>query len=556
MARAGDGRRRGRCPRLSPLFVSAISNLSTSYNLVVINVVHVVVAYQYCGGLDGCTSEVDAASTACLVGAILGQLGFGYIGDVIGRDRALNLTMALSVLGALASAFAFPLSSARSSIFVFLSVTRFFLGVGVGGVYPLSATIASEASAAHARGRNASLVFSMQGVAALLVPLIAWLLLALFGIPATNAGGSDTGLAWRLALGIGAAPGLFLAAYQGALCRPRESGAKMLTSGETRVSSVASESPLPTESAAGAPDEEVRDARGGSIQAGSSLSARSTASPATPASPATLMQALRQPASPATLMQALRQRRYWGKLVGTAGTWFLFDITFFGNQLFQPTVLAEVFSVERSGSHASPPLSGFSLAHNLCLQMAFIGAIALPGYYVSVCLMDRLGRRQIQLQGFGCMALAFAALALLVPQLERSAAGRIAMLILYACTFFFSNFGPNATTFMLPAESFPRSIRSSLNGFSAAMGKTGATLGSALFTPLENVLGLRAVMLLCAAISICGMCLTCAFVEDMRGKSPDEDEVQGGLVPNEGGASSDRPPQQYARIGVSTSRLL
>lgn len=45
------------------------------------------------------------------------------------------------------------------------------------------------------------------------------------------------------------------------------------------------------------------------------------------------------------------------------------------------------------------------------------------------------------------------------------------MLILYGLTFFFSNFGPNSTTFILPAETFPPHIRTTMNGFSAAMGK-------------------------------------------------------------------------------------
>ena len=31
-------------------------------------------------------------------------------------------------------------------------------------------------------------------------------------------------------------------------------------------------------------------------------------------------------------------RQYWGKLLGPAGGWFLFDITFYGNSLFSPTV--------------------------------------------------------------------------------------------------------------------------------------------------------------------------------------------------------------------------
>ena len=42
-------------------------------------------------------------------------------------------------------------------------------------------------------------------------------------------------------------------------------------------------------------------------------------------------------------------RTYWGKLMGTAGGWFLFDITFYGNSLFQPTVLHEA-----RGRHAPP----------------------------------------------------------------------------------------------------------------------------------------------------------------------------------------------------------
>ena len=62
------------------LLISAISNLSTAYNLVIINVSHVTIAYQYCGGADACSAQVEAASTAVLVGAILGQLTFGYIG--------------------------------------------------------------------------------------------------------------------------------------------------------------------------------------------------------------------------------------------------------------------------------------------------------------------------------------------------------------------------------------------------------------------------------------------------------------------------------------------
>merc|ERR1719262_1838208 len=115
--------------------IAAFSNLSTAYNLVNINLAHVVMQNQYCGG-DHCKGQVTAAGTACLVGAIVGQLTFGYVGDCLGRGRALQLTMILSILGALVSAFAVPINDDPKSVFIFLCVTRLVLGIGVGGVYP------------------------------------------------------------------------------------------------------------------------------------------------------------------------------------------------------------------------------------------------------------------------------------------------------------------------------------------------------------------------------------------------------------------------------------
>merc|ERR1719305_836657 len=112
-------------------WIAAFSNLSTAYNLVNINLAHVVMQNQYCGG-DHCKGQVTAAGTACLVGAIVGQLTFGYVGDCIGRGPALQLTMILSILGALVSAFAVPITNDPKSVFVFISIARLFLGIGVG----------------------------------------------------------------------------------------------------------------------------------------------------------------------------------------------------------------------------------------------------------------------------------------------------------------------------------------------------------------------------------------------------------------------------------------
>jgi PHS family inorganic phosphate transporter-like MFS transporter len=462
--------------------IACISNLSTAYNLVVISIVHIIVQNQYCGG-NHCSHEVSIASTSCLVGAIVGQLTFGYVGDCLGRSRALQLTMALSIIGALASAFAVPLSPSRpETIFYFLSITRFFLGVGVGGVYPLSATIASEsAGSSSSRGRTASIVFSMQGIGNLTVPLATLLLVQVCGNPPSS-DPSDLGLSWRLALGLGALPGILLAPFKASETSRRAGG------GDSATNAAIGGDPL---------DDPLDESVNGSLK-GVARSIDQGGGEAVPLG----------------LLDVLKMRRYWGKLLGCAGGWFLFDITFYGNSLFQAEVLTHIFNATHSDGPT--PIEG-GIDNNHAIQMLVIAAMGLPGYYVSVYLMDSFGRRNIQLQGFFFMALTFGILGVFLKQLEGLSG---LMLLLYGLTFFFSNFGPNSTTFILPAETFPPHLRTTLNGFSAACGKAGATLGSATFKLLvaDKSFGLGKTLILCAAVSLLGLLLTFGFVEDRRGK--------------------------------------
>merc|ERR1719460_649411 len=113
--------------------------------------------------------------------------------------------------------------------------------------------------------------------------------------------------------------------------------------------------------------------------------------------------------------------------------------------------------------------------------------------------MDKLGRKNIQITGFVMMAMLYGGLAIFLNDLK---AYSIPLLSIYGLTFFFSNFGPKSTTFILPSESFPFEVRTSLNGFCAAMGKLGATLGSACFKPIVNWAGTDVAFFLCAGCSL------------------------------------------------------
>jgi len=57
-------------------------------------------------------------------------------------------------------------------IYISLGIFRTILGFGIGGEYPLSATLAAEGAKPESRGRQMALVFSMQGWGYLLAPLV------------------------------------------------------------------------------------------------------------------------------------------------------------------------------------------------------------------------------------------------------------------------------------------------------------------------------------------------------------------------------------------------
>merc|ERR1712217_452650 len=112
------------------------------------------------------------------------------------------------------------------------------------------------------------------------------------------------------------------------------------------------------------------------------------------------------------------------------------------------------------------------------------------------------------------IAVLYAALGFFLKSLEQYA---VLLMIIYGLTYFFSNFGPNSTTFILPSETFAFEVRSTLNGLCATCGKAGATLGAACFKPISNSMGIGVAFYLCAACSLAGVIVTVFFVEDRRG---------------------------------------
>ena len=200
----------------------------------------------------------------------------------------------------------------------------------------------------------------------------------------------------------------------------------------------------------------------------------------------------------------LTNRRYLLLLAGTAGTWFIFDYAYYGNTISTPQILKLV------SPHASTTTA-------IALQLAIFAVAAVPGYLLAIARMDRIGHRRLQWIGFTAMAVCFAVIGL-VPAASTAV---VPFMLVYGISYFFAEFGPNTTTFVLSAELYPVSMRATGHGISAGVAKLGAFIGVFLFPFLEDTLKLRGTLMLTAALSVIGVGLTLILPEP-AGRSLDD----------------------------------
>jgi PHS family inorganic phosphate transporter-like MFS transporter len=203
----------------------------------------------------------------------------------------------------------------------------------------------------------------------------------------------------------------------------------------------------------------------------------------------------------------LTDRRWLVTLAGTAGCWFLLDYAYYGNTISTPQILGLI------SPHASTMTK-------IALQLAIFVVFAVPGYALAIVRLDRMGHRRLQLTGFAVMAACFAVIAA-IPGMTTAV---VPFLLVYGVSYFFTEFGPNMTTFVLPSELFPVSMRTTGHGISAGIGKLGAFIGVFLFPVLNSSLGLRGTLLLTAGVAVLGFALTLVLPEP-AGRSLDEIEA-------------------------------
>lgn len=376
------------------------------------------------------------------------------------------------------------------------------MGIGIGGDYPMSGAIVAERTTVHNRGRMLAWIFSNQGWGTLAASIVTLILLGCFKAPLERGEYGHLDAIWRIQIGLAIFPALITLYFR--LTMPESK--KFLQSSELSTIAANKKNLDSTSTFDSADDVEMEE----KMPVGDTDNAAPIGNQTRSASIVEMH--AREPSQSVkyrAFMTYFSEWRHLKVLIGTAGTWFLVDVAFYGLNLNQSVILSAIGFSKASNEYET-------LLRGTYGNLIIAAAGYVPGYFATVALIETLGRRWIQIQGFLVTSLMFAIIAGDYNHL--STGGKFAC---FTIAQFFFNFGANATTFIFAAECFPSRVRGLAMGVSAAIGKLGAILAGVLFNYLASYkIGVAKVLWIFFACNMLGAVLTLLIPETM-GKDAD-----------------------------------
>ncbi|KAJ2702058.1 hypothetical protein H4R19_005383 [Coemansia spiralis] len=487
---------------IKKLTVCGVAFLNDAYDMFAINIVSMILGFVYYGDAAGSARNTvpkkwdTLIKIAVQVGCLMGQLVMGRLGDKIGRTIVYSASLMIAIITTIASAFSNDMVKGFN-VFVVLFIWRVLLGFGIGGDYPLTATIVSEYSNTRNRGKMISAVFSFQGFGNLLAPVVGLILTACFR-GAIEDDVLNLDYVWRLIIGLGCIPGVATLYWRLTM---KDSKRFQLEVAKADTANADEEMQREKLLAKGAyRDDEEKTAE----------SARTSPVPALAAQP---------PRRAKTFTQYFSEWRHLKVLLGTSLAWFALDVAFYGINLNTSIVIG---AIGFAGNITKDSPSHYIIRN--CLGSIIINLLgSVPGYWIAVFTIEKLGRKKIQLMGFAMLTILYIVLGFAYDKLlEKSTA---AFIVLFTLAQLFQNFGPNVTTFVVPGEVFPTRFRSTAHGISAAAGKLGAIVAQGGFMQLKDIGGknkfINHLLEIFAAFMLAGFFVT-FWIPESKGRTLEE----------------------------------
>mmetsp|Transcript_8183 Transcript_8183/g.12217 ORF Transcript_8183/g.12217 Transcript_8183/m.12217 type:complete len:480 (+) Transcript_8183:43-1482(+) len=435
--------------------IAAFANFGTQYNFQSIAVALLIMSTNECTSNDDSCKDgrqdkwvTSTASAVIFFGAIVGQLSLGFLGDYFSRNNALAITLSISSVSAFLSAVA-PAGNAVS-VYAVIILFRFFLGIGLGGVFPISATKASEDSCTESSENKVNSVAASWAFFWQMPGFVAPWLVEYF---MTFNTALTVSFKWRFVLGLG--------------CVPLLCSAAILYYEETQRKK----------------DEDVN----------------TTAQSSSPTA------SVEEPLSLTKVWHLIQQKENIHKLLGSGFTWFLFDIVAYGASLLGGYIIRNITTTDDNIS------SNTSLRSISSQQMTAL-VLYTPACIMGIYALPYWGLKFVQVWSFVIMAVCYTILASVFAYCLDTQQKPL-LFGIYCITAFSVNLGLGITSFSLPAALFDKKIRATFNGIAAAMGKFGAFVGAFSFPYIAEAVSFELVLGICAGVSIVGAVVSQVYLD-------------------------------------------
>ncbi len=441
-------------------FLSAMGIFLDGFDLFIIGVAMPLITLTF----KATPQVVGLIGAAALIGAVFGAMIGGFLTDCFGRKLLYVFDLFVFVLLCVFSAFSWsPLA---------LIVFRLFQGIGIGADYPICATYVSAFMPKRIRGRMLISAFSFQALGMFAAALVGLVILKIY--PSEQA--------WRFMLAFAAIPAVIIMLLRFTV---PESARWCLAKGRhTQAAHIISK---------------IAPHKRDEIHA---LAAEAHCFYAGIKTEEHHLVSLFKP-------------KYIKNTVLAAVPWFLMDIATYGIGIFTPIILG---AMAFSGQGLDTIASDFKATEGA----AFLDIFLALGFFLNIMLIEKWGRIRLQLFGFGGMAIGLLVLAIS----SIVSAGHVLNFVLVFSGFtifnILMNMGPNATTFILPAELYPTQMRATGHGFAAAAGKIGAAVGIFLLPVTKARFGLTFTLVMLAIFCVLAFMTTLVLRVETRGKSLEE----------------------------------
>lgn len=178
--------------------------------------------------------------------------------------------------------------------------------------------------------------------------------------------------------------------------------------------------------------------------------------------------------------------------------WFFMDISYYGIGLFTPEIL-NALHIATNGNFMSNTLE-------IVKSTIFVNLFVAFGALLSIFMIDKFPRSKLQKMGF------FGAfLSLLILSISNHIHFIAIFPLIFTCFLMYNifiNMGPGITTYLLPTEIYPTTLRGTGHGIASGAAKLGAFIGTIFLPEIQQLCGIYITVLILSFALFLGFVFT------------------------------------------------